>query len=373
MVSVSVVVPAYNVERYICECLDNVCNQTFDDLEIICVDDGSTDSTLEIMNEYAKRDERIRVIAQENKGASGARNTGLRAATGKYLYFMDSDDYLEVDALEKLFNLSEEKSLDFIIFKLINVDDETGEKYPTDYYDMKFLKDAVGDNVFCHEDVPDHVFKIAVSPQGKFFNLKFLDGMEFVEGVIFEDNVFFVDALFRAKRILFVNEYLCNRRIRQNSLMTSNRNFTDFIKVSNMLVDVTKRHGLYDAYRAPLYEKILLNSFLRFTQLEGDSKLEYYNELKRDFLSKKEQYDSDEVFQNCDEKLKEIYYRCIESQTAKEYELYMALFNADVKLNEVIEKKNQIVREKNNLLKRSRDLSSKVNQLAHENRRLKSR
>ena len=124
MVEISVVIPVYNVEDYLEECLDSIVNQTFTDLEIICVNDGSKDNSLEILNEYAKKDDRIIVIDQENGGHAVATNVGMEYATGKYLFLMDSDDSLKLDALELTYNAAEEKNVDFVLFQAINYDDE---------------------------------------------------------------------------------------------------------------------------------------------------------------------------------------------------------------------------------------------------------
>ena len=97
MPKISVIVPVYNVEKYLKECLDSIINQTFKDIEIICVNNGSTDSSCEILNEYAKNDNRIKIINSENIGVGNARNLGLQAVTGEYISFVDSDDFLNTD------------------------------------------------------------------------------------------------------------------------------------------------------------------------------------------------------------------------------------------------------------------------------------
>jgi glycosyltransferase involved in cell wall biosynthesis len=99
MPKVSVIIPVYNVEAYLRQCLDSVVNQTLKDIEMICVDDGSTDSSAEILKEYAKKDERIRVLTQSNSGAGAARNAGLVSAKGKWLYFLDGDDFIDEHCL----------------------------------------------------------------------------------------------------------------------------------------------------------------------------------------------------------------------------------------------------------------------------------
>ena len=105
---ISVIIAVYNTEKYLCQCLDSVVNQTYTNLEIILVDDGSTDRSSEICKQYAQQDQRVQYIRQNNSGVSAARNNGLRAATGEYVYFADSDDFLELNMLEILYRLAQE-------------------------------------------------------------------------------------------------------------------------------------------------------------------------------------------------------------------------------------------------------------------------
>ena len=123
---VSVIIPVYNTEQYLRECLDSVVNQTLKDIEIICVDDGSTDNSLAILREYKAKDSRIIVLTQENQFAGVARNHGMEAACGQYYAFMDADDCFLPDAIEKMFNLCEQYELDFIKACFYNL--EPGKK-----------------------------------------------------------------------------------------------------------------------------------------------------------------------------------------------------------------------------------------------------
>ncbi len=109
---ISIIVPVYNVEKYLSVCLDSLLNQTLDDIEIICVNDGSTDGSLHILKEYANLDSRIKVICQENRGLAGARNTGIKAASGNYIGFVDSDDWVDDDFFEKLYNTASSSNAD---------------------------------------------------------------------------------------------------------------------------------------------------------------------------------------------------------------------------------------------------------------------
>ena len=117
---ISIIIPVYNVEPYLRQCLDSVANQTMRDIQIICVNDGSTDGSVDILEEYAAMDSRFVVVHQNNSGAGTARNTGLRHATGKYAYFADPDDWIELDLCEKLVDKLEETLADAVYIKMIN-------------------------------------------------------------------------------------------------------------------------------------------------------------------------------------------------------------------------------------------------------------
>lgn len=115
MVKISIIMPVYNIEKYLKECLDSILNQTFRDYEIICVDDGSKDNSLNILNEYAKKDSRFKIISQENAGAGAARNNGLKLAQGEYVQFLDADDYFEPTMLEEMYNKAQEFGADLVV------------------------------------------------------------------------------------------------------------------------------------------------------------------------------------------------------------------------------------------------------------------
>ena len=140
MVEISVIVPIYNAEDYLDESLNSIVNQSFRDLEIIFVDDGSTDNTLERLNEYAEKDNRIQVYSQENQGPGGATNTGLDKATGKYIYLMDADDIIDLSALGELHSIMEEKDVDMVIFPTIDYDEDTGTYSKPEYFSMEVTK-----------------------------------------------------------------------------------------------------------------------------------------------------------------------------------------------------------------------------------------
>ena len=118
---VSIIIPVYNVEPFLARCLDSVVGQTLRGIEIICVDDGSPDRSIDILNRYAAQDDRIRVISQENRGLGGARNRGFDAATGEFILFVDSDDWIDPAYCERLYEAAREAEADIACASMLKI------------------------------------------------------------------------------------------------------------------------------------------------------------------------------------------------------------------------------------------------------------
>ena len=332
MVEISVIIPVYNAEKYLRECLDSVCSQTFKDLEIICVDDGSTDSTSDILKEYRKNDSRIEIITQENRGAGASRNAALRHASGEYVYFMDSDDYLDLDAFERLEPYLSEK-FDFVMFKIRNFIAETGEIIDDDYYSMPYLRNRVGDNPFRYDDVSDFALDLCVCPPGNLFRREFISDITFPEGLLFEDNVFFTHALFKAERICFFDEFLYNRRKRSDST-TSHLTVRslDTIEITNLLLDLCQEYG-HVRHKKELYYRIFHNIYEIFKRADDSQKETLFEKIKSDYLKSREKWESDEYFRDdLNPKYKHMFRCALKSRNAKRFESCVDGYSKDGKL-----------------------------------------
>ena len=221
---ISVIIPLYNVEDYIHVCLNSVLKQTYQDFEVICIDDASTDSTAEILDYFVQKDSRIRILKNEsNKGPGFSRNEALKEAKGKYIIFLDGDDWLSLNALETVVEKAEKDNLDFVMFKNIVHYEKNHEFGWEKYYDMEFM-DKFENKVFNHMDLDKtKLFKIPNGPCNKLYLKSFLDKNDIRfpdENLIHEDNPFFYKAITRAERISMINKYLYNRRRRPGSIMT---------------------------------------------------------------------------------------------------------------------------------------------------------
>ncbi len=359
MVKVSVIVPIYNVEKYMEECLESIINQSLRDIEIICIDDGSTDNSLSILESYAELDNRIKIISQENQGLGAARNVGLDNSTGDYVYFIDSDDFLELYALEELYDIAEEKSLDFALFKMINYDDESKEFYTIPDYEMSEIQNSFGDNVFSNEELGVLFFKMAVSAVCKLYNRDFINkvGARFPEGLIFEDNVFFFEILFNAKRIYFIDKHFYNRRRHKNSITGSaNINFSDSLRIYNLIFEVFKRYGQFDTYKKDLFFKKINSANIRFNQVKTEVKPLFFDKMKNDFEQMVEEYGYEDILNNLEENTQSIFRNVINSRTSEEFVLSMKKDKLQRDIKKITEKNKKLKMDINSIKKKNKSI-----------------
>ena len=223
-VEISVIVPVYNSERYLRQCLDSIVNQTFKDLEIICVNDGSKDSSAKILEEYASIDDRFVIINQENGGAGKARNTGLKSARGKYLSFLDSDDFFEPTMLEKAHEKIEKDDSDFVVYR--------SDRYITkndDYVNVIYtiIPTAIPPySPFSYRQLTENVFKAFVGwAWDKLYRKSFVLEHElyFQEQRTTNDMLFVYSALIVAKKISVIDEVLAHQRVDAHGSLSQTR------------------------------------------------------------------------------------------------------------------------------------------------------
>ena len=210
---VSVIIPVFNVEKYLKQCLDSVAAQTLEDIEIICVNDSSTDSSLDILNEYARKDERIKVVTQPNSGAGAARNKGMSMATGKYLSFLDSDDFFEKDMLKLAYDKAEEDKADFVVFNSDQYYTEK-DKFVEVAWTLR-VKEIPPYTPFNHRQMTDNIFKVFVGwAWDKLYNREFVEknNLVFQEQRTSNDMLFVFSAVAIAKRISVVDKVLAHQR-----------------------------------------------------------------------------------------------------------------------------------------------------------------
>lgn len=337
MVKVSVIVPIYNTEDYLNECLTSIINQSLKDIEIICIDDGSTDNSLEILREFAKMDKRITIFSQKNKGQGSARNLGLKHAKGEYICFVDSDDILKLNELKDTYNICSKNSLDFLVFKLFTYNEGTGKKYNEKQYEMEDIK-SFKNKVFNYNDLKSSIFKIPVSPVNKLYNGDFLRNLniKFPENIIFEDNIFFWDVLFNSKRISLYDEYLYIRRRHSNSSTgnVANKHLVDTIKVNNLVIQKFIEYNHFEEYKNILFNKKIHSIYFRFSLIIKKYKPLFFNEMKKDFISMLNNDIYDGFLNDLNYKNRNIFLNVIKSSNCEEFMFNMKVFDLNQLENE---------------------------------------
>ena len=230
MIKVSVIIPIYNVEQYIEECILSVINQTLKDIEIICVNDGTLDWSMDIIHQYAIEDKRIIVINQKNQGLSVARNVGLAHARGEYIYFLDGDDYIDIDMLEVLYGEVKKHDLDNIYFDAeaffeTEELEQTYKSYKTYYNRLHSYQDVVSGKELFMQMNKNKDFKPAVWIQMLRRNFLLENNLCFYKGIIHEDNLFSLQVILLEDKVKHIPKTFYYRRIREDSIMTSGIGF----------------------------------------------------------------------------------------------------------------------------------------------------
>lgn len=220
-IKVSVIIPVYNTAEYLRQCLDSVTGQTLQEIEIICVDDGSTDGSGDILEEYREKDARVKVYHQQNRYAGCARNLGLQNAAGKYVVFWDSDDFFELDALEKLYARCEADQAEMAVCGGKRMDNISGVIYPSKVYVVKkMLPETMP---FSRKDIPQYIFNFTTNvPWNKMFLREFIlkNRLEFQPLRQANDVYFSMAALFLCERITVVSEPLVTYRMDNTQSLT---------------------------------------------------------------------------------------------------------------------------------------------------------
>lgn len=254
MIKVSIIVPMYNVENYIEKCVKSCMNQTLEDIEIILVDDESKDNTLKIAKSIAKTDSRIKVITQKNSGVSVARNNGIINSSGEWLFFLDGDDWLEKDGIEKLFSKAEKEKCDIVIGKFYtNYPNEEKndsffnfDSFNFSYNDrIELMKACLGVSIFCNTKSSTNVGV----PWAKLYNKNFINSnnLNFVIGLKrMQDTIFNLNAFYNSNKVVYLNENVCHYRI--NNQSATHKYMKDFstvaLDVLNNITLVMEKYSL---------------------------------------------------------------------------------------------------------------------------------
>lgn len=277
MPQISVIIPVYNTEKYLREAVDSILNQTFKDIEVIAINDGSTDNCLEILNEYVQKDSRVKVFSQQNSGQAIARNFGINNSNGKYIYFFDSDDILLPTALEETYNKCEKDNLDFCFFDAEVFYDGDNLQLCYDYLRCSLLENKIykGVDIF---QILINMGKFRVAPWLYLIKKSFLTDINlYYEKTTHEDELFSSLLYLQGNKVGFVPKVFFMRRVRGLSVVTSlysEKNLKAyFFIVDNLMIysygkDLLTKHVIKQFCR-----NIINNAVYRANKLKFSSRI----------------------------------------------------------------------------------------------------
>ena len=354
---VSVVIPVYNVERFLNESISSLLNQTLEDIELICVNDGSPDNSLEILNGFAAKDSRVKVISKPNGGCGSARNRALDEASGEYIYFFDPDDYVLPNALEELYANATSNDSDLVMFKIARFFEDNPEiDYSMPFYNFDEIFTEVDFNnfTFTYKDIKHYVMNSAFAPWSKLYKKEYLDSYDdfrFDLGVAFDDVPFHVKSVLRAKKISFAPDYYYHYRWdNPTSVNNTSSNGVDIMKIVDLVEEFIVREGYFEELKDEFFY-FKVNQIVMYMV---SSHSEDYFQLAKNKLLKLDFND----IKHIGDRLLEEYNWIINSNSFEGYMLLRKIKN--------LENKNKRLKKKNNALK------TKNKKLAIENKRLLS-
>lgn len=283
MVSISIIMPLYNAEKYLQESLESILNQTFKNYELICINDASTDATVKIVKEFAKKDERIKLYQQnEHKGAAEARNFGMKQATGKYLSFLDGDDIFDEEMLELAYRQIENKAADVIMFEYRHVTSDRIYNKCCVFHSENFIRNYC-DKVFSMKEIEPYGFlRWSFALDNKLYRKKYIEeiGIKFQTLSCANDVYFVLMAVYMSNRINVLNSkkvMLCARDHEEISRISYNRDpmctYLALIKWADELTKRKKFKEVAEQYFYILYQGLI--SALRQTKSGAKAK-EFY-------------------------------------------------------------------------------------------------
>jgi len=272
MSKVSIIVPIYNVENYLARCLDTCLSQTYEDIEVICINDGSTDLSYEILKHYEKFDSRIKIIDKQNGRLSSARNAGLEVAKGDYILFVDSDDYISSTTVERLYNNAKANDSDVVIFDYVNWNEKqncaniyTNTEISNKYINTPFNCDTI--------DVNEYRY-IFVATWNKLYKRSLIKEIKFFEGVIYEDIPYWAEVYTKAKKITYIPEpFYYYRTNRTGRIMEQGgENLFNIIPVYEKAEKAFKDAGKWDKYKHSFHIALMNDYLLKLRTISPDLK-----------------------------------------------------------------------------------------------------
>ena len=271
MVKVSIIIPIYNVEEYLANCLNSVINQTLQNIEIICINDGSTDKSFEILENFAKCDSRIKIINQSNVGPGIARNIAIQSAQGEYIGFVDPDDWINKNMFETLYNTAKKYNCDMVEESFV-IHNE-----PRKYIKVQKNKLNLPEKKnFNSQSIENYIFSAKLAVWNKLYKTEFIkqNNIKFMHCSRGEDIIFTVLSRALANNIIYINNADYHYRIKDKYAISPNdrlvpQNYTEFYEIFK---DILIQHNIFEQIKSDFYSWVINCYYDTFRELDRNAK-----------------------------------------------------------------------------------------------------
>ncbi len=369
---ISLVIPVYNSEKYLCECLDSVFRQDFDGFEVICVNDGSTDSSLEILHEYALKNKNLKVLSQENAGEGPSRKRGLQNTAGKYVYFMDNDDCMESCALQKMYENIERNASDIALVDFYLWDHVKNEKKEHNYIAnaVKGRDLAVEDIVFRHYEIPKFVVGAVYAPWTKIFSKSFLDKYDdwyLPDKIYSSDCPWHVQSVLRAEKISLCPHFLISYRVSNPDSITNQTANTerlfDIFEICAKEFQFIDESGFTELYAADILQHQIWALYANYRKFQDAGIKEKFYQRAKYFLTSNRKLDG--AVKTLTPPEKDVFSIFMGYDTSKESELAGELQEMRKRFEELVSRLNDERSQKEIFIKENTLLKSEIENLGN--------
>ncbi|MBO6181881.1 glycosyltransferase [bacterium] len=279
MVKVSIIIPIYNVEEYLANCLNSVINQTLQNIEIICINDGSTDKSFEILENFAKCDSRIKIINQSNVGQGIARNIAIQSAQGEYIGFVDPDDWINKNMFETLYNTAKKYNCDMVEESFV-IHNE-----PRKYIKVQKNKLNLPEKKnFNSQSIENYIFSAKLAVWNKLYKTEFIkqNNIKFMHCSRGEDIIFTVLSRALANNIIYINNADYHYRIKDKYAISPNdrlvpQNYTEFYEIFK---DILIQHNIFEQIKSDFYSWVINCYYDTFRELDRNAKKIFLKEVQ---------------------------------------------------------------------------------------------
>ena len=287
-IKVSIIIPTYNVEQYLRECMASITNQTLKDIEIICVNDGSTDNSLEILNEYAAKDERVVVLSGPNGGYGKAMNKGLDYAHGEYIGIVEPDDFVSLDMYELLYNKAKEKDLDFVKADFYRFEEQANRNISYMYNNLS--ADETYYNRVINPAEEQYVFKFILNTWSGIYKRSFIEEYKIrhneTPGASFQDNGFYFQTFCFAKRAYFMDIPLYrNRRDNPNSSVKNKEKVYCVNEEYKYIRKILEDKNVWETFKNIFWFKCYQNYIFTLCRIDESFKRQYVDDISAELKS----------------------------------------------------------------------------------------